>query len=88
MRESIAEQCTNYYGMSMTAEAINDCDGCRAADDMVFSGCLQCGVRKCAIQKGIESCAFCEEYACDKLMKTFTLDPDARTRLEEIRKAN
>ncbi len=88
MRESIAGQCTKYYGMSMTAEDINDCDGCRAADDRIFSRCLQCVIRKCAISKYMTSCAFCEEYACEKLLKNFVLDPDARTRLEEIRKDN
>jgi len=88
MRESIAEQCTKHYGMNRTAGDINDCDGCRADDDRIFLGCLQCAVRKCANSKSMTSCAFCGEYACERLLKNFVLDSDARTRLDEIRRAN
>ena len=85
MRESIAEQCSKQYGMNMQPEDINDCDGCRANTGKIFSGCLNCDIRKCAIQKHIDNCAFCSDYACDSLKKHFLHDSGAQTRLEEIR---
>jgi hypothetical protein len=88
MRESIAEQCSKYYGIKQQAEDISDCDGCRAGTGRLFSGCYKCELRKCAIQKNIESCAYCSDYACDKLEKHFSLDPGAQARLEQIRQAN
>jgi len=88
MRESIAEQCNNLYGMNLKSEDITDCDGCRANTGRIFSGCLSCEIRKCASTKNIDSCAFCNDYACTILEKHFSLDPSAKIRLEEIRQRN
>ena len=88
MRKSIVEKCSMHYGMNLQPEDITDCDGCRANTGRLFSGCLNCEIRKCAIEKNIESCAYCSDYACEILKKHFSLDPSAQTRLEEIRQAN
>jgi len=85
MRESIANQCANLYGMTLKAEDITDCDGCRANTGRIFKGCEKCEIRKCARQKNIESCAFCDDYTCDFLEKHFAQDPDSRKRLEAMR---
>jgi hypothetical protein len=85
MRESIAEQCSKLYGMNLLPGNIADCDGCRADTGRIFSGCLDCEIRKCASKKNIDSCAFCIDYACEILKKHFSLDPGAKIRLEEIR---
>jgi hypothetical protein len=88
MRESVARQCREVYHMNLLPEDITDCDGCRADSGRIFSGCANCGIRKCAIRKNMESCAFCHDYACESLKKHFTLDPEAKVRLEEIRRTN
>lgn len=85
MKESIAQQCLEQYGMKLIPGDITDCYGCWADNDRLFSGCLNCDIRKCAMMKKIESCAFCGDYPCEKLRKIFSLDPDAQKRLEEIR---
>ena len=28
-----------------------------------------CEVRKCTIDRGLENCAYCEDYGCEKLQK-------------------
>jgi len=86
MRESIAEQCSKLYGMHLQPGDVNDCDGCTTGTGRLFSGCLNCEIRKCASQKSIESCAYCSDYACEKLKQHFELDPGAQIRLEKIRK--
>ncbi|MFI5186303.1 MAG: DUF3795 domain-containing protein [Chitinophagales bacterium] len=88
MRASIAEECLTLYGMKLRAEDITDCDGCRANTGKLFSGCLTCEIRKCAISKNIESCALCNDYVCEKLKKHFSLDPGAQAKLEELRQIN
>lgn len=88
MRESIAEQCSKNYGMNLQPVDITDCDGCAANTGRLFSGCLNCEIRKCASQKNVESCAYCSDYACERLEKQFSYDSSAQTRLEEIRRAN
>ena len=88
MRESIVEQCSKLYGMNIQLEDITDCDGCKATSGRLFSGCLNCEIRKCASQKNIESCAYCSDYGCGILKEYFSHDSTAQTRLEKIRHAN
>jgi hypothetical protein len=85
MRESIAKQCASLYGMNLTPEEISDCDGCRADSGRIFAGCLTCSIRKCAIEKKIETCAYRINHACETLKNNFSLDPDSQVRLEELR---
>ncbi len=85
MRKSIIEQCFKHYGMNLQIEDITDCDGCKANTGRLFSGCLNCEIRKCAIERNVESCAYCKEYACEILKKHFSHDPSTQTRLEKIR---
>jgi hypothetical protein len=88
MRISIARICQEQYGMDIQAEDITDCDGCRADTGRIFSGCLKCEIRKCAKGKGLENCAYCSEYACDILKEFLLHEPDAKARIEKIRKKN
>lgn len=88
MRTSIAEQCSKYYGIAMLPEEVTDCDGCCCSSGRLFSGCSKCEIRPCAISRNIENCASCKEYACDLLIKHFSLDPEAKKRLDGIRSRN
>jgi hypothetical protein len=85
MRVSIARFISEHYNMNMQAEDITDCDGCRDNSGRLFSGCLNCEIRKCAILRNLESCAYCPDYACDKLTELFGREQGAQTRLEELR---
>jgi len=85
MRVDIARQIKEHYGQECKPEDVNDCDGCKTEGGRLFSGCKNCHMRNCARQKGLENCAYCDEYACEKIEKFFATDPDARTRLDAIR---
>jgi hypothetical protein len=85
MRANIAQICNEKYGIYLLPADINNCDGCKANTGRLFSGCLDCEIRKCANEKNVENCAYCTNYACDKLMKMFTDEPETRQRLDEIR---
>ena len=39
------------------------------------------------MERELSSCAFCVDYACQKLLKQFETDAAARTRLEAMRRA-
>jgi hypothetical protein len=43
------------------------CDGCLTRDGRLSGYCLQCEIRPCAVARDVTSCAYCDEYACDKL---------------------
>lgn len=70
--------------MSFEPEEIR-CQGC-IQDEQIFSWCSQCPIRICCRDNGYENCAYCEEYICDKLTMTFEKTPEAKKRLDEIRK--
>ena len=84
-RAEIARQCREHYGLNYETKDITDCDGCRSKGGRLFSGCIGCEIRNCAVQKSIETCAECEQYPCPTLQAFFIKDPSARIRLEEIR---
>ncbi|MFW9920021.1 MAG: DUF3795 domain-containing protein [Candidatus Thorarchaeota archaeon] len=50
----------------LTKDDIN-CDGCKSSGGALFKFCGTCSVRKCASQKGVETCAHCPDYGCDTL---------------------
>ncbi len=44
-----------------------------------------CNIRKCAISKNIENCAFCKEYTC-KMLSDFIKDiPEAVENLNKLK---
>ena len=88
LRIEIAEQLARIYQTTPKPWIITDCDGCKVTDGRLFTGCIGCEIRKCAIEKELTNCAFCDYYACNKLARHFAIDPDAQARLEEIRKNN
>jgi hypothetical protein len=88
MREYIARKIKEIYGTPCSVEDVTDCDGCTTKDGRLFSGCQKCQIRKCAREKGLENCAYCSEYACEKLSKFFDSEGEkagAKKRLDEIK---
>jgi hypothetical protein len=88
MRVEIAEQLARIYGTSPKPEIITDCVGCKVNNGRLFTGCANCEIRKCAILKNMINCAYCSDYACDKIKRHFAIDQGAKKRLEEIRRKN
>jgi hypothetical protein len=84
MRVDIAQGIKKHYGQETKPEDVNDCDGCKAKTGKIF--CTGCEIRICAVEKGIENCAYCEDYPCEILEKLFTTDIGAREQLDAIRK--
>jgi hypothetical protein len=85
MREEVIRVCRERYGIAYAMGDISDCDGCRGpAAGRLFSGCAKCGIRQCARDADLQSCAFCGEYPCGKLKEIFQSDPAAGSRLDEL----
>ena len=85
-RKKVAELWSKEFNSDIKPEDIN-CDGCLTEEsDRLFSHCKVCEIRKCGREKEIENCAYCDDYACEKLTKFFDMAPEAKTSLAEIRK--
>ncbi len=62
------------------------CDGCADPDGRHISYWDTCEIRKCAAGRHVETCAFCADYACEKLEKFHEHASKAKETLETIRK--
>ncbi len=85
MKIDIINLCKEHYNVDYNFDDINGCDGCTSDSGQLFTGCKNCEIRKCIVQKGLSNCAYCEEYACDNLLNLFKTDPTAKIRLDFIR---
>ena len=85
-RKETAEVWSKQFGTDLKSEDIN-CDGCLSDAGRLFGHCNVCEIRKCGQEKGIENCAHCDEYACEKLDNFFKIIPQSRTTLDKIRAA-
>lgn len=64
VRQKLVEGWRKLFGLEMyTAENVK-CDGC-PSDGKVAD--TQCKARPCVKQKGLKSCAYCDEFPCLKL---------------------
>jgi hypothetical protein len=56
-----------YFGLDVAPEKIK-CNGClsKECSNLEFPE-KNCPIRPCAVKKGKENCASCEDYICDKL---------------------
>ena len=85
MRAEIVRLCQQHYGMEYRREDITDCDGCRTETGRLFAASRSCPIRNCARQRDLENCAYCSDYACERLSAFFAKEPNAKTRLDELR---
>lgn len=82
---SIARDWNARYGGSRSADDIW-CDGCASESEHTLRHTRECPIRPCARQRGLESCARCEQYPCESLKRLHQTAPQARKKLETLRR--
>jgi hypothetical protein len=81
LRQKMINGWRKYLGHEMyTVENVR-CDGCMSNGRLADKNCP---VRPCAIEKGVENCAYCEEFPCDKLQGLICSREKFVARLGEI----
>lgn len=83
-RKRVAEQWSKEYGVEIKPEDVN-CDGCIVTDGRHIGHCSVCEIRKCGLERSLENCAHCDDYACEKLEKFFEMVPAAKDTLDGVR---
>jgi|LAHU01.1.fsa_nt_gb hypothetical protein len=94
LRQKTAKEWSNLYGKilesfgihSLKPEDIN-CYGCRS-ERGIFIGCASCSIRTCCQDKGLITCADCDEYdSCDMLKGFYSLEihQNAKENLDRLR---
>ncbi len=84
-RKKVAELWSKEFNCEIKPEDI-DCDGCLEESGRLFSHCKVCEIRKCGREKEVKNCAYCQDYACEKLNNFFGMAPEAKIALSEIKK--
>jgi hypothetical protein len=85
--EKVAAQWREEFNApNITVESVI-CDGCLGADGRHCSHCAECEIRACGVERGVANCAYCADYACEKLEGFFGFAPDARAVLDGIRQS-
>jgi hypothetical protein len=87
MLEATVVKWTKEYNASgLTVENIQ-CDGCMTPGRKT-GHCGECQIRLSAIERGMENCAVCPDYAvCEKIQDFLNAVPQAKANLEAIRAA-
>ena len=80
----IAREWSDTFGRELDPDYIW-CDGCMADSARKCGYVSTCDVRTCAVRRGLESCAHCGDYVCERLEGFFKMAPQVRDNLEAIR---
>lgn len=84
LEEMVAQAREQFNAPDLTLES-GMCDGCPTETGRKCGYCFECEIRACGVARGIANCAYCADYACDKLTAFLSQAPDARASLEGIR---
>jgi len=67
LRQDYADKIKLDWKIDIDLASVN-CYGCR--DERPKTGyCASCEVRQCTAERGLENCATCEDYGCEKLQR-------------------
>lgn len=85
LRKETAEKWSSMFGAKLDYKSIN-CLGCQESDENKLIGhCKVCEIRICALEKGYNTCADCENYGCDLVSKVWQHDSKIKANLDELR---
>lgn len=76
-RQKLSDGWRQYFGFRVPPERIC-CDGCMAENPRLID--LECRVRPCALEKGLDNCAQCRQYPCERLAERLVVYEEVRRR--------
>ena len=82
--QAVAEKWSKMYGGDIDAEKCV-CDGCVGGGRLSTAHASECVLRKCAIEKGVPTCAHCPDYKCEMLEQFIGFAPELGKKLAIIK---
>jgi Protein of unknown function (DUF3795) len=82
-RAETAAMYAKNYGFNMKPEEIN-CDGCHSTTGRLISYCQTCDIRTCGQDRGVDTCASCNDQPCEKLTAFHSFSPEAKDSFEAV----
>jgi hypothetical protein len=77
-RQKLSDGWHRYFGFRLPAAEIS-CDGCMSENPKLID--QSCPVRPCVIEKGLDNCAQCEQYVCEKLAQRLVVYEQVRQKV-------
>ena len=77
-QQKLSDGWFKYFGFRIELENIA-CDGCMAEHPSLID--QGCPVRLCVLEKGLENCAACDEYVCEKLKERIVTYEEVKNRI-------
>ncbi|MBU2470634.1 MAG: DUF3795 domain-containing protein [Proteobacteria bacterium] len=84
LRRQTADAWSQLFQTEIRPEQIA-CQGCHSDQGPLFAHCDNCAVRACARERGMDTCARCQDYPCDKLEFIHQGAPQAKQNLDRLR---
>jgi len=77
-QQKLSDGWYQYFGFHLPPEAIC-CDGCMTENPELID--ISCPVRPCVMAKGLDNCAGCEQYICEKLQERLVVYEEVKKRV-------
>ena len=77
-QQKLSDGWFKYFGFRIQPENIQ-CDGCMADHARLID--QGCPVRPCVLEKGLDNCAACDEFICDKLEERIVVYEEVKQRV-------
>lgn len=77
-RHKLSDGWYQYFGFRLSPEEIC-CDGCMAEDPTLID--RSCPVRPCVIERGLDNCASCQDYVCERLVERLVIYEEVQQRV-------
>ncbi|MFC1553304.1 DUF3795 domain-containing protein [candidate division KSB1 bacterium] len=84
LRRETATEWSRFYDTEIKPEQIY-CEGCKDSGVKFYFCDTKCKIKNCCIEKKLDNCAQCEDYACDLLNEFFAKVPEAKLNLDSLR---
>jgi hypothetical protein len=81
--QRMADEAKKQFNLDITADQ-SRCTGC-LSDGIKIGYTTQCEVRRCAVERGVENCAYCSDFGCEIISGFLANAPKAKANLENIR---
>lgn len=85
LRQKTAQEWSKMFNVEIKPEEVN-CDGCTVTGKHINYCENFCEMRKCAVSKNMQNCAYCGDYPCETLNSFLKQVPEAKERLDNIAK--
>jgi hypothetical protein len=80
----MAAQWTEQFKQDIPVESVL-CDGCKSEGGRLSGYCDMCAVRACGVERGVVTCATCDDYGCEILLACPAYEAKGKANLEKMR---